>query len=653
MMYDRRAGSQVRTERPMRSTTAKRIFMASLLPVLVVLTLTACIQRRSSLSLEEQQSSSMYLRVPVRGERHSYQAFNAYPAALGEALTFEVPPLASGSQVELGLLRTKSRPSNSLIFRFQASAPGRLGNKSLLVDVEREFFVNKLVTFRLDRSQLGEHGRRAQITLELQAKDDVDRRLSGGSVPTVETSEDEVAFLVPRAFERREAGELNVLLISFDTLRPDHLSSYGYGRPTSPNIDRLASRGVRFTEAISPAPWTMPAHYSLFTALYPSAHQNRWQPERVYRPDMTLARLLRQNGYYTYAVTGGGSVSSEWGMGNGFNVYREYSSYMNTTSPEGPWRVHEDDTAKTFDLAIEWLEKNSHLKFFMFLHHFECHDPYEDRSFLEETIPVELIEQRKALYDGDIRRADALFGVLLEALSDLGLWENTLVILLSDHGDEFNEHYTEADLIPTAPAQSIPEISILDHSHSLYDEVLRVPLIFRIPGIELPKKVIHNQVSLIDVMPTILDIVGIDHPGPMQGASLLPLITTGERRRDPAALSEFTMIGPERKAIRLDGHKYIWVPEPDKPVNKRQTLRGISQFELFDLRSDPGETSNIYTENRDLALTYHSLLVGGLQTSREIAAGLGRDESLWGQRIQLETIDQDVLENLRALGYIE
>ncbi len=624
----------------MRFTSKRPFFIAGLLLILAMTVVAFSLRHQAP---QTESVPSTYLRIPEPDQRHAFRGFEAVQHPLSEELHLPLPPHTRQSLIEIGVVRTKGDSAISPTLRFQAFSPGWFGEKKIL-DVEQELALNRVATYRLDGAAAGRFGSTRKITLKLLEPDGAEDDLS----------EDEYAFLVPTVFSKRGPDEMNVLLISFDTLRPDHLSSYGYPRPTSPNIDRLAAKGVRFTEAISTAPWTMPAHYSAFTGLYPSAHQNRWQSLEAFESDSTLAKALRGNQYYTHAITGGGSVSSRWGMGIGFNMYREFVSYSNTDSPERSWK-HEDDTGKTFGTAIEWLEANSHLKFFLFLHHFECHDPYENKTFLGDADPSVLIEQRKALYDGDIRHADSFLGDLMESVDRLGLLENTIIVFFSDHGDDFYDHYKESDLFPEPTGETIPEISVVDHAHSLYEELVRVPLIFYVPGLDAPIKVIHNQVSLVDIMPTILDFVGVGSPDPLQGVSLSKLLVTGKRAKDPPAFSEFTINGPERKAIRFAGHKYIWTPNPDDK-GKEPYPKSVDQFEFFNLEEDPDESSNRYDDNQDMALAFHNMLVEQLRSSREIARSLGRDWSGEQRNIDLDNlqgVEEDILDSLRALGYLE
>lgn len=437
---------------------------------------------------------------------------------------------------------------------------------------------------------------------------------------------------------------MNVVLISFDTLRPDHLGCYGYGRDTSPNIDKLARESVVFTQAISPSPWTSPAHYSLFTSLNPSVHRNEGFRTRRFLPAKTLASALKDHGYYTAAITGGGCVSALYGFGDGFDTYTE----LMTPEKKGP--LSPVNTAETiFTEGMRWLENNVDTKFFLFLHTYECHIPYEHAFFLPKDGESSLIERRKALYDGDIRFADFHFGRFMRTLRSLDLMKNTIVVFLSDHGEDFYDHYRESDLVPPYTEQVIAQYSEVDHGHSLYEELIRVPLIFYIPGSEAAGNVVHNQVRLIDVMPTVLDILNIHIDDPLQGVSLRELLRNTEHRwNERSALSEFTDIGPERKSIRADGYKYVWTENPD--VGRLYKFKEVDRYELFDLKLDPEEKQNIQDHNVQLARKYHKMLEDELASSRMLRHAL-RQRHEFAER-RNEDMDEHLKGQLKALGYL-
>lgn len=421
----------------------------------------------------------------------------------------------------------------------------------------------------------------------------------------------------------------NVVVVSIDTLRPDHLGAYGYERPTSPRIDRFREDGVLYEEAITPAPSTLPAHASLFTSLIPPHHGALYTYRRPLPEDaVTLAEVLSSAGYDTRAFTAGGQISPEFGLGQGFERYGSF--------PEAP-------LGEIVARATGWLEeRRGEAPFFLFLHSYEIHHPYDpepedlaavtgsDRrasaSDLPDDITVELIrrlnspdvipapadvEHVVARYDAEIRSADAAFGELVSFLRERGLYGDSLIVLTSDHGEEFGERG-----------------SVGWHSHTLYDELLRVPLIVKLPENRDAGETVERQVRLVDVAPTVLATVGLEIPETFSGCVVLPRKIPRPWSCSGAAVSVRDMPGEApRTSIRTEGWKYI---EGRSRAGRR----------LFDLRSDPGERRNLVDEaewRRDL-----------LQWRLERI--LASREPLRADPVPL---DAETEEQLRALGYAD
>jgi len=450
---------------------------------------------------------------------------------------------------------------------------------------------------------------------------------------------------------------MNILLVSIDTLRADRLGCYGHGRDTSPGLDRLAAEGARFAQAISPAPWTTPAHVSLFTSLYPSSHQvNRsiddleaFQAGKgTYRTlqneTVTLAESLREDGYRTLAFTGGGTVDGMLGLAQGFDVYRH-----------GPVKLE----PTVLPQIVEWLEASREIPFFLFFHTFQVHAPYTETEFVRDLLTpeqhreLELLLQtntRKnmiknlenhlrqsgllskeitaALYDGGIRVTDRFLTRMLGELKRLGLYDRTLIVVTSDHGEEFGDHD--------------PKRVYDAHCRTLYDELIHVPLIVRVPGGFSVARVVEEQVELMDVAPTLLDLVGLPIPSSMQGRSLVPLLRgeAGDRMRP--AFSEATCSGPEWKSLRTSQSKYVAAFASDG--GERTGVAGAPLWEkLFDLQADRGEQRSLHTVAPELLATMRGRLIGHFQ---EISGRLSPP----GEPIEL---DKQARERLRALGYVE
>ena len=320
----------------------------------------------------------------------------------------------------------------------------------------------------------------------------------------------------------------NVVLVSLDTVRADHLSLYGYPRPTSPELDRFAADAWVFPESYAAATWTPPSHASMFTGLLPDQHGLRRVAETLAPEAVTAAELLRDAGYATAAITDGGFLDPHWGLAQGFDRY--------DVTPGQPWEGK--DAAVVFGRAERWVEENRSYPFFLFVHSYEAHQPYDNRggfadrfldpgyqgSFRDEVDVLEdgaLIDAAElprvtALYDGGIRRADHFLGRFLRTLRDRGLLETTAVIVTSDHGEELREH------------------GDLEHFlGKVFDEHVRVPLVVRPPG-GVPARAERRPataVSGLDLFPTLLDLAGLpagDPPPP--GRSLLAI---AEEAPDP------------------------------------------------------------------------------------------------------------------------
>lgn len=472
-----------------------------------------------------------------------------------------------------------------------------------------------------------------------------------------------------------ESGQPNLLLVSIDTLRADRLSGAGYARDTSPRLDRLANTGVRFTQAIAQAPWTTPSHMSLFTGLYPSTHaaterlaSGRMRPLAPGVP--TLAALLRARGWHTRAYTGGGTMGAALGFDRGFDVYFE-----------GPLKITDEVRS-----GVRGLTRGlARVPFFLYVHTFEVHAPYVRTHYVDDRLSDEqrrdwhayfdgawrtqlghralapaptrepgvmadalarAIAKRaalrgrplreflegmglwnaasaSALYDGGVRVADDFVGGLLDALHGLGLEGRTAVIVTSDHGEEFGEH--------------APERFWDAHCVTLYDELIHVPLLMRLPGIA--PGTVREQVQLVDVAPTLLEWLGLGVPGTMQGRSLLPLLRGGAPAAPRWAFAEATCSGPEYKALRRADLKYVG--EFDPQVLDGATPLWLRGEQLFRIDADPGE-------QRDLS---------AVRLSR--AANLGRQLVTLAERLRRarvadkpRALDAGARERLRALGYV-
>lgn len=392
---------------------------------------------------------------------------------------------------------------------------------------------------------------------------------------------------------------MNILLLSLDTLRADHLSCYGWRRLTSPNIDAVAAQGVLFTEAFSTHIPTHPAHTSLFAGMDVMSHQIVAQGAKVeLDPSIrTLPEILRDAGYFTAAADNLG----RW-FARGFNVYEGYDW------PKGAdgWRKAEGVNLSALKVLKACARQSR--PFFAFLHYWDPHTPYLppppfSRMFYsgDETDPANTsmepvlnfrpfmwyfrqwmghvtdIRFPCAQYDAEIAYMDACLVHIWTFLSDTGLDENTLVVITSDHGEELDEH-----------------AHWFDH-HGLYDTNIRVPLIMRCPGVLPAGQRVRGFVRLMDVAPTILDLAGMGDAVAelgMDGVSAVPTINGQEDGTcDTLYLTESTWM--RKRGIRTRQWKYIHALEPD--------IHGMPPEELYNLSADPGETRNLADTHRAVA----------------------------------------------------
>ncbi len=380
-------------------------------------------------------------------------------------------------------------------------------------------------------------------------------------------------------------------MISIDSLRADHLGCYGYERDTSPTIDWLAAEGVRFDSAISTTSWTLPAHAALFTGLYDSSHGLVDDGLRLSDHHVTLAEMLRDAGYRTAGFYGGPYLHPSFGLAQGFE---HYESCMSLTPAGGAVHLsgesvhaasHRDVTGpRTAAAFASWLATADDRPFFIFLHLWDVHydytppkeyidlfDPdYDGEASAEGFItnkavhagmPARDLERIIALYDAEIRFTDDMIARMLQTLDNAGRLEGTLIVITADHGDEFFEHGGKG------------------HRHSLFDEVIRVPLIIHWAGRNDRGLIVPDQVRLIDIMPTILALVGAPAPADIQGRNLGPLLR-GESLLAAPALCELLFDKGQARCLRSNGGKLI-------------IDGGARKLAFFDLQADPGEVHPI------------------------------------------------------------
>lgn len=320
--------------------------------------------------------------------------------------------------------------------------------------------------------------------------------------------------------------DCNVILISIDALRADHLGCYGYDRNTSPNIDKIAKEGIIFENHISQASWTVPSHASMFTSLYPFPLGLK-NPVKLNNEHTTLAEIMKDNGYTTIAFTDGGYMTDEFGFNQGFDVFNDEGGGL----------------AEINGRVSRWINSSQKRPFFLFIHTYDTHclskdkpsKPYRymfDKEFeynsshycghvqdLTNVSGGELL-YKNAIYDGAIYYTDVLIGDLFEELKKHGVYNKSIIIITSDHGEEIGDH------------------GFFDHGHSLYDEIIHIPLIINYPDSKnAAKKRVKTITRNIDIMPTILDFLNISFNGNLEGRSILPDVLYSEFISDQAAIS--------------------------------------------------------------------------------------------------------------------
>jgi arylsulfatase A-like enzyme/Tfp pilus assembly protein PilF len=396
----------------------------------------------------------------------------------------------------------------------------------------------------------------------------------------------------------------SVLLISVDTLRADRLGSYGYRSASTPVLDRLAARGLRFAQATTVAPLTLPAHASLLSGTFPTFHGVR-DNGSFYVADQitTLAEVFHARGYRTGGFVGAFVLDHRWGLAQGFDHYFDefdLSRYEMAAGLDAAQRPG----SEVVDHALAWLDDDLHRPFLAWVHLYDPHSPYTPPEPYRSQFPATM----QGAYDGEVAATDAQIGRLIEFLQSNARLENTIVVVVGDHGESLGEHGEQ------------------QHGFFVYDAAVHIPLLITGPGV--PVRVVPDQVRIVDVMPTILELAGISSPNGMQGVSLVPA-GRGERL-DLLAFSEtwyprYHYGWSELTAVRDGRYKFIAAP----------------RRELYDTQSDPGETRDLADSNPRLADALENAL-------REMANRTAA--SATPQTPQ--AMDPEVEDRLRALGYV-
>lgn len=438
--------------------------------------------------------------------------------------------------------------------------------------------------------------------------------------------------------------DCNVILVSIDTLRADHLGVYGYGRDTSPAIDLFTENAIVFENAIAQAPWTLPSHVSMLTGLYSTRHGVVNMAPQIPNSTLTLADILHEMGYKTYAFTDGGYVAKR------FN-YHTFDVFDDTG----------DHNGRNYGKMINWLGNHSNETFFLFWHDYQPHYPYappeeydvfsdENYSGIVNTFPGEddqvcdeinvSVEREwcntktgyyynlildnlteddlahvKDMYDGEILAVDAKFQGLVNLLEERGILDKTLIVFTSDHGESFAERDSHKRI-----------------GHTLmYEEVLRVPLIIKVPSMRKQIRV-APVVESIDIMPTVLDLLGLGVPAGLDGESLI------KRVGDDSAYSENFGEGGDMDdySIRNGNLKLIFYKRMENPEFRER--RKKDEYEFYNLGKDPLEQKNIYGLNTSDETQLNEMLYAKIQGNMNIT--------------EKANLDEETIKRLQNLGYL-
>ena len=463
------------------------------------------------------------------------------------------------------------------------------------------------------------------VRLDLDVPNETDGRIAW--------SRPRVLFAKPEP----ESTELakNVVVVLIDTLRADKLRAINSeSRVRAPTLNRLAQEGTLFASAQSTENWTKPAVATVLTGLHPSTHGARTQQAVLSSDAVLLSEHLKDQGFRTASFVANGYVSDRFGFDQGWDRYRNF--------------IREEvssDAADVFGEASEWVAQNQDARFFLFVHTIDPHvayDPggeyvrmYDDRDYDGPVQPRRtptLVEDAKrgritlsdsdamrleALHDGEITQHDVELERFLKGLADLGVLDETLVVVASDHGEEFNEHGSWG------------------HGHSIYQELLHVPFLFHLPGV-VPARRVEPVVSTVDLAPTVVELLGVPALSATEGRSLLSFMQGGQRATPAVAFSDF--LDARRVAVGA-GWKLV--------------VRGNLTASLFHLETDPGEQQQLELTEHPIAARYLRVLQGQFLGSTDRARWLDAEQ---GPGVELRSsdarMDAQLQGQLEALGYL-
>jgi arylsulfatase A-like enzyme len=417
-----------------------------------------------------------------------------------------------------------------------------------------------------------------------------------------------------------------VILISIDTLRADYLSCYDPPKKTSPNIDRFANENVLFEYATAQAPSTAISHKSILYSVYPAVHKTTKDTVPTESTRSPL-EILQSRGFKTAAFVGGGQLSRKFGFARGFDSYWEAATKHNRSKDKNSLQTLEQN-------ANEWLDRNYKEKFFLFLHSYQVHCPYNppeqyaqkftswyrgeldpagkcgDNYYNVQPQSEEDIRYIRGLYSGSVNYVDEFIGRLFEKLKKLGIYDHTLIVFLGDHGE------------------SLGERNYVGHNE-LYEIQLHIPLIMRVPGYKDIR--IDQPLISIDVMPTIFEALGFGRAFPFQGRSLIPVLEKASKIEEDRIL-----IAEQKDRIRV--RKGEWVAIFNRIGDPRE--------ELYNVKEDPEERTDLSQQNPEKIKEFKRQYARMLESSRDLSA-----KFIIGNQSRPE-LDEATKEQLKALGYV-
>ena len=414
------------------------------------------------------------------------------------------------------------------------------------------------------------------------------------------------AFIFGERATPRASSEAkpNVIFITIDTLRADHLGCYGATQVQTPNIDLLAHSAARFAHAYTPVPITLPAHSAIFTGSFPMATgMHDFSGNKLPASAVTLAKVLHDQGYSTAAFIGSAVLDSRFGLNQGFDTYFDHFDFNRLDEANLDLLKRRGDAV--MDEALSWLKRDPHRPFLLWVHLYDPHFPYT---------PAEpyASRYRSQPYDGEIAFADEQVGRLMAFLKDRDLFDSSLIVLSGDHGEGLGEHGEKT------------------HGFFIYNSTLHVPLLIKVPG--ATPRVVGDEVSLVDVMPTLLQALTLSIPPSVQGRSLLGQVLgrTGGGSSELYSETYLPLLHfrwSQLRGLQAHGLKYIDSPQP----------------ELYDTRVDPHELRNLFKGSQALAHERHDQLYAVVR--RFTPTGSNTEAAK-------ELTDPALLDRLRSLGYV-